>query len=178
VRVKFKKLAMVAIVAGSMLALAGCSSNKNKMGPGGSMPGDENGAQAAGIGENENFGGDSSNGSAGSMQLAQKNTYYFDFDSSDVRQVDRPRVDATGNSLVSHPHKKVIVEGHTDPRGSREYNVALGERRANSVADILRSKGVNGHQARVVSYGAERLAVEGNTEQAFQADRRVVIADQ
>lgn len=174
--VKFKKLVMVAIVAASMVTLAGCSSGKHKNGAGGSMGGDESGAQAAGIGENESFGGDAGDGS-GSTRLSQKNTYYFDFDSSEVHAADVPRIEATGNNLVASPQRKVIVEGHTDPRGSREYNVALGERRANSVADILRSKGVSRQQARVVSYGAERLAMEGNSEQAFQADRRVVIAN-
>lgn len=135
------------------------------------------GAQAAGAGEGDSFGGADGIGGSGS-HASRKNTYYFDFDRSDVREEDKPRVFASANYLMSHTNKRVIVEGHTDPRGSREYNVALAERRANSVADLLKSKGTNPGQIRVVSYGAERLASPGHSEQDFQLDRRAVIVSQ
>ena len=76
---------------------------------------------------------------------------------------------------MAHASARVILEGHTDPRGSREYNVALGERRANAVAEFMKEKGVNPEQIRVVSYGAQRLAAPGRTESDYQLDRRVVL---
>ena len=104
-----------------------------------------------------------------------KRTYYFAFDSSDVQQSDMPSINANANYLISHARARITIEGHTDPRGSREYNVALGERRADAVLDILKSRGVNPNQVRVVSYGAERLASPGRDEESYQLDRRAVI---
>jgi peptidoglycan-associated lipoprotein len=75
--------------------------------------------------------------------------------------------------LLSHPLAKIILEGNTDPRGSREYNIGLGERRAKAVANIMLAKGVNPKQIRIVSYGAEKLAVPGHNEADYQLDRRV-----
>ena len=69
----------------------------------------------------------------------------------------------------------VLLEGHTDPRGSREYNIGLGERRAKAVAQVLTDKGVDPSQIRVVSYGAEKLATAGHSDSDYQLDRRVVL---
>jgi len=169
---KFKKLAQVLLISGSILALGACSTNKHNGAS--AMDGSgEGGAMASGVGQGDEFGG---TGGAGSRQSLQQRTFYFDYDRSEVREEYRPAINANADFLVAHPNAKVILEGHTDPRGSREYNVALGERRANAVADILRSKGVNPRQIRVVSYGAERLAVSGHSDQDYQQDRRAVIA--
>jgi peptidoglycan-associated lipoprotein len=88
---------------------------------------------------------------------------------------DRAAVLANADYIVAHPNTRVLLEGHTDPRGSREYNVALGERRANTIAEMLKAKGVNPGQVRVVSYGAERLAAPGHDEADYRLDRRVVL---
>jgi peptidoglycan-associated lipoprotein len=172
---KLKQLATVLLISCTVLALSACASKKhgNYNDTGVS---DADGAQAAGIGEGENFGG--AGGNMGGPQSSRKNTYYFDFNRSDVREEDKPGIFANANYLIAHSNKRVIVEGHTDPRGSREYNVALAERRANAVADMLKSKGVNPDQIRVVSYGAERLAAPGHSEQDFQLDRRAIIVYQ
>lgn len=130
------------------------------------------GVQTSGVGDNSNFNGE---GSVGGSRSLAKRTYYFEFDRSDVRASDKPAIFANADHLVAHPKAKVLLEGHTDPRGSREYNVALGERRANAVAEMLKSKGVNPSQIRVISYGAERLAVPGHSEEHYQQDRRVVL---
>jgi peptidoglycan-associated lipoprotein len=108
-------------------------------------------------------------------QLLAKRTYYFEYDKSDVSDQEKPAIFANAENLVAHPNMKVLLEGHTDPRGSREYNVALGEHRANAVAEIMKSKGVNPDQIRVISYGAERLAVTGHSESDYEQDRRVVL---
>ncbi len=103
----------------------------------------------------------------------ENQTYYFDFDSNRMHTEDRASVDVQGRYLASHAHARVVLEGHTDPRGSREYNVGLGERRAKSVAEILKLDGANNDQIRIVSYGAEKLAAAGHTEEDYQLDRRV-----
>lgn len=177
---KLKQLATILLVGCTVLALSACANKRHgNYNNNDSGVSETDGAQTAGMGEGDNFGGaGGAEGGAGGSQASRKNTYYFDYDRSDVREEDKPRAFASANYLISHSNKRVTVEGHTDPRGSREYNVALAERRANAVADLLKSKGTNPGQIRVVSYGAERLASPGRSEQDFQLDRRAVIVYQ
>jgi peptidoglycan-associated lipoprotein len=170
---RLKKLAQIMLVSCAVLSLGACSSMRHKSGDDSAAVTDANGAMASGVGQGDEFGGTGS-----SSQSARKNIYYFDFDRSDVHDEDKPAIFANADYLVAHPNAKIILEGHTDPRGSREYNVALGEHRANAVADLMKSKGVNPNQIRVVSYGAERLAVPGRSEEDFRLDRRAVVAYQ
>lgn len=165
---KLKKLVQLTLVSFGILALGACSHTHKNAGDASGAGMD--GAQASGVGEGSNFGGD-----AGPQDSRYKRVYYFDYDKSVVHEDDKPSIFANADYLVEHPSAKVIIEGHTDPRGSREYNVALGERRANSIADLIKSRGVNSSQVRVVSYGAERLAAPGRTESDYQMDRRAVI---
>lgn len=133
-------------------------------------------AETSGIGESSRFGdGRSRQGALSRDQLLSKHTYYFDFDSNVVHPEDKPAIIANADYLLAHPKAKVMLEGHTDPRGSREYNIALGERRAKAVADIMMAKGVNRAQIRIVSYGAQKLAASGHTEADYQLDRRVAL---
>lgn len=129
-------------------------------------------ALASGTGDESSFGDQAS-----TSQRAQlnKRTYYFDFDSNTVRTSDKNAVVANAAYLVAHPQTKIIVEGNTDPRGSREYNIGLGERRAKAIAEILTAQGVSPSQFKVVSYGAEKLAANGRSESDYQLDRRVVL---
>lgn len=169
---RLKKLAQMMLVSCGILALAACSTTKHTNdGPDNLAMNDTSGVQASGAGQSDGY-GDSADGS---RRLGAKRTYYFDFDKSEVRAEDRPAILANADYLVAHPNAKIIMEGHTDPRGSREYNVALGEHRANAVYDMLKSRGVNPGQVRVVSYGAERLAVPGHDEHDYQLDRRATI---
>ena len=102
---------------------------------------------------------------------------YFDFDSSQVHPDDRIVVEAHAQLLAAHPDAEVVLEGHADERGSREYNVALGETRANGVRDLLRLLGVADHQVRTVSFGEERPAVMGHEEEGRGSrNRRVEFA--
>ena len=101
---------------------------------------------------------------------------YFDFDSSEVHPDDRIVVEAHAQVLARDPNAEVVLEGHADERGSREYNVALGERRANGVRDMLRLLGVADNQVRTVSYGEERPAVIGHEEESWSRNRRVEFA--
>ena len=116
-----------------------------------------------------------SNGFGGDSNPLAKRVYHFEFNKSEVLEEDKSGIAANADNLISHPSAKILLEGHSDPRGSREYNVALGERRANAVADLLKAKGVNPDQIRTISYGAERLATPGHSEEDYQQDRRVVL---
>jgi peptidoglycan-associated lipoprotein len=105
--------------------------------------------------------------------IQQKNVVYFDFDSSEIRSEYVPVVAAHAQYLVKYPTARVRLEGHTDERGSREYNIGLGERRAQTVRRALLAQGVAEAQIATVSYGEERPAVEGSDEAAFGQNRRV-----
>ncbi len=98
---------------------------------------------------------------------------YFAFDSSEVAEQDRDLLAAHAAFLAANPDVKVSVEGHTDERGSREYNIALGERRAQAVKRILEFQGASPAQMTVVSYGEEKPAAEGHDESAWSLNRRV-----
>lgn len=169
---KLKKLAQTMLLSCGILVLGACSSTANDPAAMAGA-GDANGAQSSGVGLGDGF-----SDQGGTKSVLSKRTYYFDFDRSEVREEDKPAIMANADYLVSHPTTKIILEGHTDPRGSREYNVALGERRGNTVLEMLKSRGVNPSQVRVVSYGAERLATPGRTDEAFQLDRRAIIVYQ
>ncbi len=106
--------------------------------------------------------------------LSQR-TFYFDFDRSALRSDDRPVIMAHAEYLVDHPSVHVTLAGYTDERGSREYNLALGEQRAKSVSDLLLLQGVGQNQVNVVSYGEERPDALGHDEESWQQNRKVVI---
>lgn len=102
-------------------------------------------------------------------------TIYFEFDSSEVAAEDREVIAAHARYLSANPQQQVVLEGHADERGSREYNIGLGDRRAQSVRRMLEFQGVAPDQVRTVSYGEEKPAVEGHDEQAWRQNRRVEI---
>jgi peptidoglycan-associated lipoprotein len=107
--------------------------------------------------------------------LLAKRTYYFGYDRFEVSEDDTLSIYAHAKRLITSPRAKMRVEGHTDNRGSREYNIALGERRANAVANVLLLKGAGQDQMSVVSYGKEKPAVSGDNESAWSQNRRAVI---
>lgn len=99
-------------------------------------------------------------------------TIYFDFDKSDLRQDARDLLNKNAEVMMKNSNLKVRIEGHCDERGSAEYNLALGERRAKSVQQYLTTLGVAADRLTVISYGKEKPAVEGNNEAAFSKNRR------
>ncbi|MBI1424386.1 MAG: peptidoglycan-associated lipoprotein Pal [Gammaproteobacteria bacterium] len=104
-----------------------------------------------------------------------KHTIYFDYDKSDIHPEDRDVIIAHAKYLVEHPNIKVVLEGHTDERGTREYNIALGERRAKAVSQLMQLQGVAKSQIDVVSFGEERPVALGHDESAWRLNRRVEI---
>lgn len=103
-------------------------------------------------------------------------TVYFDFDQSNIRSEFLPLLRAHAQYLNNRPSTFVTVEGHCDERGSREYNIGLGERRANAVAAFLQAEGVPPRQIITVSYGEEQPAAEGHNEDAWAQNRRAILA--
>ena len=102
---------------------------------------------------------------------------YFDFDSFVVKDEYRPIVDGYSKQLSTDRKKRVVVEGHTDERGGREYNLALGQKRAEAVAKSLTLLGVQDAQVESVSYGKERPAATGSDEAAWAKNRRAELRD-
>jgi peptidoglycan-associated lipoprotein len=101
-----------------------------------------------------------------------KRSVYFAFDASAVQESDIPVVQANAKYLADHPDQKVRVEGNADERGSNEYNLALGQRRADSVQKMLELGGVSANQISTVSYGEEKPVATGHNEAAWAQNRR------
>jgi peptidoglycan-associated lipoprotein len=101
---------------------------------------------------------------------------YFDFDSYVVKDDYRPVIEANAKALTTNRKMKMAVEGHTDDRGSSEYNLALGQRRAEAVVKSLTLLGADQTQLEAVSFGEERPAVQGENEEAWAKNRRAELA--
>jgi len=102
---------------------------------------------------------------------------YFDFDSYAVRDDGRPVVEAHARLLTANRARKMTVEGHTDERGGREYNLALGQKRAEAVARALTLLGATDAQLEAVSFGEERPSAQGSDEAAWAKNRRAELKD-
>ncbi len=101
---------------------------------------------------------------------------YFDYDSYAVKSSDQTVIDANARYLNANKSRRVVVEGHTDDRGGREYNLALGQKRAESVRRALGLLGVADTQLEAVSFGKEKPAMQGNDEAALSKNRRAEIS--
>ncbi len=161
-----------AAVFACTLLLASCANSKHsKMYNNGD---EENSSVSQGMGEGESFWGEEL-ANASEAQLLDRKVYYFDYDSSAINDNYKRALRAHANYLKSNSGSKMRVEGHTDERGSSEYNIALGERRAQAVARYLESQGAPSSQIVVVSYGREKPAVQGHDEAAWKFNRRAVL---
>lgn len=165
VKMVSRTLLMVTVVLGLMA----CANNKRNGQQHAGM-----GSEAGGVGDTVQFYGSNMSPEAEKELLAQ-NTYYFDYDKFDISEKDMMSLYAHAKRLVSSPEARIRLEGHTDERGSREYNVALGERRGNAIANILMLKGVPQNQINIVSYGKEKPETAGQGESAWSKNRRGVI---
>ncbi len=155
---------MLAMVAALLLFTAACQSTPEEEPPPEPTPSEfEDGADDASAAA-------AAAPSAAEIAIA---TVYFDFDKSEIRS-DAVKGLRAGAELLKETGAKVVVEGHTDNRGSEEYNLALGERRAASVRRYLSNLGVDANQLTIVSYGELRPAVQGNNETAWAKNRRAV----
>lgn len=102
-----------------------------------------------------------------------RTVFYFDFDQSTLKAESYADLEKHSAYLAQHPSARVVLEGHADERGTREYNMALGERRALSVSRFMQVNGVSGGQIETVSFGEEKPAVVGHSETSWSQNRRV-----
>ncbi len=179
---KIDNMLVVAIIF-IILLLSGCATSGGpESTPEGQDPG--TGQQQAGIGEMGPDGSVSTTplGQDQSLQLDPLNDpnsplaariIYFEFDSFNVTPESQEIVNAHGQFLANNPGHRVRLEGHTDERGSREYNLGLGERRAQSVSQLVKLQGVGPTQIELISYGEELPTAFGHDEESWRRNRRV-----
>ncbi|QLC25463.1 peptidoglycan-associated lipoprotein Pal [Parasphingopyxis algicola] len=105
---------------------------------------------------------------------AASDTIFFETDSYDIDPEDRAILDSQARWLVTNPGVRVTIEGHCDERGTREYNLALGERRANAASNYLAARGVDASRMTVISYGKERPVALGSDPASWAQNRRAV----
>jgi peptidoglycan-associated lipoprotein len=170
-----KNFKLVGLVLACSLAVAGCRSTPQ-------IPISDSSGGGFGEGSDSSTSTSGLNGGGGigitaeeaeRQRLMQDIVVYFDFDRSDIRPEFNEMLAAHGAYLAANPTTNVRLEGHADETGSREYNIGLGERRAQAVRRILLLQGVAAAQLSTVSYGEERPAVLGSDEETYRLNRRV-----
>jgi peptidoglycan-associated lipoprotein len=114
-------------------------------------------------------------GSVEDLRVNVGDRIFYDFDRSDLKPEARAQIERWAAWLTRYPQRTVVIEGHCDERGTREYNLALGERRANSARQYLLSLGIAANRVTTISYGKERPTVPGNNEDAWSKNRRGVL---
>ncbi|HEX8644865.1 MAG TPA: peptidoglycan-associated lipoprotein Pal [Allosphingosinicella sp.] len=171
------KTTSLTALAVALALTAACSARRPAQLPP-APPGDE-----AGDATGDTAGADRADGVAGAivpgsqadfLRSVPSDRVFFDTDEFALTAEDRSILDAQAEYLLRYPAVTVTIEGHADERGTREYNLALGDRRANSVRNYLESRGVGGSRMTTISWGKERPAVEGSSESAWSQNRRAV----
>ena len=137
--------------------------------------GDGNKAAGSGVGSGAVKGVELSQAEKDAAILAVNRIVYFDYDSFAIRAEFQSVIEKNARMAKADPSKKIPLEGHTDERGGREYNLALGQRRAEAVRRALVLSGANDSQLEAISFGKEKPAVVGSTEAAMEKNRRVEI---
>ena len=177
----FSRTLFVSAVSAAVLTLAGCGSSvklDDQAGSGAApitsaMPGSD--ANAASSSSVASVVVPDQNAAADASGLTR--VIYFDFDSFVVKSEFAGAIDGHAKRLNAAKAKKVVIEGHTDERGGREYNLALGQKRAEAVQKSLTLLGVSGEQIEAVSFGEERAAAQGSGEAVWAQNRRAEIKD-
>jgi peptidoglycan-associated lipoprotein len=163
-----RSLMLAAVVA--MALTAGCAKKAPKELPPGPGPGTETGAATG-----EDGSGTVRPGSQQDfIQNVPSDRILFDTDMYNVDDQDREILDAQAAWLQRYPNVRVTIEGHADERGTREYNLALGDRRANAAKNYLQSRGIDASRMSVISWGKERPEALGSDESAWARNRRAV----
>ncbi|MBL4867878.1 MAG: peptidoglycan-associated lipoprotein Pal [Pseudomonadales bacterium] len=174
----FNRKASLALVAA--IALTGCQSTPEGTDGGASDAGTSGSSstfgtgQPGGVDSTDRNGGAMTTSGADANQLSQT-VFYFDFDKALIKPAAYASLKAHAQQISANPNLAVRIEGHADERGTREYNVALGERRGNAISKFLRVNGVSGAQLEVVSYGEEKPLSFGHDDSSWSQNRRVEI---
>ncbi|MGP4717322.1 peptidoglycan-associated lipoprotein Pal [Psychrobacter sp. T6-6] len=169
--ISFSKIAVLAVLSSAVALTTGCATKRSTsevvVAPLG-IPSGQVGYNGAVIVDNSNA------VITGAENLQA--VVYFAFDSSEITAQAASVLNQHVSLLNSNPAAGVVIAGHTDERGSREYNMALGERRAQAARNYLAAQGVTANNIRVISYGEERPAAAGNTEDAYAQNRRAELS--
>ena len=184
IRSGISQLFVVALVLG-MSACANKSATENDPEAAGAGTESTTGVSTAGTDEGNVSTSASKNGSGSGMyddmspadlaSLLKEREFFFEFDSFTLSNSAKKALVAHGKFLAKTPAARVRLEGHTDERGTREYNLALGERRAKAAQQVLMSAGAQSRQIEVITFGEERPRAEGSNEAAYKQNRRVDI---
>jgi len=157
----------IALALATSIALSACATKAPKQlppDPGSGISSEQTGNGAPTPGSQADF----------VAQMMGKDTIYFDTDMYNIDEADAAALQAQAQWLMRYPNKRATIEGHCDERGTREYNLALGERRANAAKNYLVSLGVGAERLNTVSYGKERPVALGSDEASWAKNRRAV----
>ncbi len=170
-----KNIVKILLVITAAIALASCSTFGSKTGSAGENGGANGGATTSGVAGQQQFGGNDMGSAsyANKLKAPYNQVYRFDFNNDNVHQDDVASINVQANYLVAHPSARVRLDGNTDERGSREYNVALGWRRAKDIAALLKQQGVAPNQIVTNSYGEEKPVAFCHNESCYKLNRRV-----
>tara|TARA_R110002072_G_scaffold54057_11_gene142040 strand:+ start:446 stop:946 length:501 start_codon:yes stop_codon:yes gene_type:complete len=165
------RLKFLIVIAASLL-LAACTTEPT------TTAGSDQGGSSTGASASTSVISSPAAGSQEELLVEVGDRIFFDFDKSNVRADQRAVVDNLAAWLNANPQVVLTIEGHADERGTREYNLALGERRANAVREYLIAVGIAPSRLNTISYGKERPAVLGSNEAAYAQNRRDVFVVQ
>lgn len=160
----------MSIAVSSTLMLAACTHKNNAPGLNGDAVG---AAQSYAMRDQDGFQLDSSGKRINPLYAPANQSYYFDFDANSISPDDMKAMNIQAAYLASHSGARIRLEGNTDNRGSREYNIGLGWRRDQAVARYFEQQGVSASQIQMVSYGKEKPLALGNNEHDWSLNRRV-----
>lgn len=160
---------MIVVLAAGALTLAGCGKKPSPAEISAMAPSDGTGSTEGGDSEDEGPGSQ-----ADLRRSAGSDKVYFDFDSFGLSDESQETLRRQALWLTANPRKIITIEGHCDERGTRDYNIALGARRANSAKNFLAAQGVSVARMSTISYGKERPDATGSDEQAYALNRRAV----
>lgn len=160
-------LSLLTVLALSLTACGGATSTQPTV--------EDKSVGAGGAGTEPGVEGKAVAGKAGEADLLSKRRVHFAFDSSAIDDENRAIVEAHAKYLAANKNVKLVLEGHADERGTREYNLALGERRAQAVERMMKLLGVSADRIKVVSYGEEKPLCQQHDEACWAQNRRVEI---
>lgn len=181
-KLNIKKTVMLSLLTSSVVLFSGCTNHQTpssgaygSVGADGvSQEGYEGSLDSQGLdGENGFISDQTDTSHMTQAQLLDITTYHFQYDSAQILANNKPAIIAQAHYLANHPDKRILLAGNTDSRGSREYNVALGLRRAQSVEKLMLLNGARRSQIMVTSYGEEKPVAFGDSQAAFEQNRRV-----
>ena len=168
------RLTTTLMAAAALVAVAGCAKKRPAELPPAPGPAPDDAGSRGGYGNGNGADAVVPGSAADFKRSVQSDTVHFGLDQSDVDTEARAILDTQAQWLARYPRQRITIEGHCDERGTREYNLALGDRRANAAKNYLAEHGVDASRISVISYGKERPVALGSDEASWAQNRRAV----